>query len=121
MKTLDAAALQTGIDKIRDYLITQKEQMKKVENDVIAIVSLDDTLKGNGGQSIRSYYRECHEPFLLFFETFIGDYENALNKMKNALQALESSPNGFIRQSFLQNELENGLQQRSLEVCHLAM
>ncbi|MGG0853529.1 T7SS effector LXG polymorphic toxin, partial [Bacillus paralicheniformis] len=40
---------------------------------------------------------------------FIEEYSSTLKKMKSALNSLEPNHNGFISQSFLEHELENGL------------
>ncbi|MGA3855013.1 T7SS effector LXG polymorphic toxin, partial [Bacillus pumilus] len=54
-------------------------------------------------------YLECHIPFLQFFQIIIEEYSDALKKTTQALHAFESNPNGFISQSFIEHELEQGL------------
>lgn len=66
MKVLDVDALHKGIDATIEKLLSLQDQMKQVENDVNGLVALDDSLKGEGGQAIRTYYQESHEPFLAF-------------------------------------------------------
>ncbi|MCZ0073436.1 T7SS effector LXG polymorphic toxin [Bacillus sonorensis] len=34
-----------------------------MKESVDALTSLDDALKGKGGEAIRSFYEECHTPF----------------------------------------------------------
>lgn len=110
MKVLDVEALHKGIDATIEKLISLQDQMKQVENDVKGLVALDDSFKGEGGQAIRSYYQESHEPFLAFSQEFFTHYQNTLKTMKSNLYSLEPASNGLIRQSFLENELEQGLQ-----------
>ena len=82
MKTLDVQALHKAIDHTLEQLKKQSDEMAKVKKSVKAITSLDDALKGKGGDAIRAFYEECHTPFLQFYETFIDEYESALKKLK---------------------------------------
>ncbi|MCY8565308.1 T7SS effector LXG polymorphic toxin [Bacillus sonorensis] len=109
MKTLDVQALHDAIDHTLKQLKKQSDEMAKVKKSVEDITSLDDALKGKGGDAIRAFYEECHTPFLKFYETFIDEYESALKKIKNALNSLEPNHHGYISQAFLDHDLENGL------------
>ncbi|MEH6974265.1 ribonuclease YeeF family protein, partial [Bacillus sp. JJ675] len=119
MKTLDVQALHKAIDHTLEQLKKQSDEMAKVKKSVEAITSLDDALKGKGGDAIRAFYEECHTPFLQFYETFIDEYESALKKIKNALNSLEPNHNGYISQSFLDHELEQGLNAADRTTKHL--
>lgn len=66
MKTLDVQTFQNGFDKTLSELKNQKDDISKVKQSVKGITSLDDALKGSGGEAIRSFYEECHTTFLLF-------------------------------------------------------
>ncbi|ATI77044.1 MULTISPECIES: T7SS effector LXG polymorphic toxin [Bacillus] len=109
MKTLDVQALHNAIDQTLEQLKQQSDEFAKVKKAVEGITSLDDALKGKGGDAIRAFYEECHTPFLQFYDAFIEEYSSTLKKMKSALNSLEPNHNGFISQSFLEHELENGL------------
>ncbi len=63
MKTLDVQALHNAIDQTLEQLKKQAEEIEKVKESVDALTSLDDALKGKGGEAIRSFYEECHTPF----------------------------------------------------------
>ncbi|QHZ47013.1 T7SS effector LXG polymorphic toxin [Bacillus sp. NSP9.1] len=119
MKTLDVQALHNAIDQTLEQLKQQSDEFAKVKKAVDGITSLDDALKGKGGDAIRAFYEECHTPFLQFYDTFIEEYSSALKKMKNALNSLEPNHNGFISQSFLEHELENGLNAADRTTKHL--
>ncbi|KJH58256.1 T7SS effector LXG polymorphic toxin [Bacillus licheniformis] len=119
MKTLDVQALHNAIDQTLEQLKHQSDEFAKVKKAVEGITSLDDALKGKGGDAIRAFYEECHTPFLQFYDTFIEEYSSALKKMKSALNSLEPNQNGFISQSFLEHQLENGLNAADRTTKHL--
>ncbi|WHX87649.1 T7SS effector LXG polymorphic toxin [Bacillus paralicheniformis] len=119
MKTLDVQALHHAIDQTLEQLKQQSDEFAKVKKAVDGITSLDDALKGKGGDAIRAFYEECHTPFLRFYDTFIEEYSSTLKKMKSALNSLEPNHNGFISQPFLEHELENGLNAADRTTKHL--
>ncbi|WP_440097222.1 T7SS effector LXG polymorphic toxin [Bacillus paralicheniformis] len=119
MKTLDVQALHKAIDQTLEQLKHQSEEFAKVKKAVDGITSLDDALKGKGGDAIRAFYEECHTPFLQFYDTFIEEYSSTLKKMKSALNSLEPNHNGFISQNFLEHELEQGLNAADRTTKHL--
>lgn len=109
MKTLDVIELKDGIDQTLNKLKQQSHNVKSLEKQINQIISLDGALKGEAGQAIKDFYTECHIPFLQFFQIVIEEYSGALKKTKQALHAFESNPNGFISQSFIEHELDQGL------------
>ncbi|MEC1260962.1 T7SS effector LXG polymorphic toxin [Bacillus swezeyi] len=119
MKTLDVQALRDGIDDTLEQLKKQSDEIAKVKKSVDGITSLDDALKGKGGDAIRAFYEECHTPFLRFYESFIEEYQSVLKKMKNALNSLEPNHNGYISQAFLEHDLEQGLNAADRITKHL--
>jgi len=119
MKTLDVQALHKAIDQTLEQLKQQSDEFSKVKKTVEGITSLDDALKGKGGDAIRAFYEECHTPFLQFYDSFIEEYSSTLKKMKSALNSLEPNHNGFISQPFLEHELENGLNAADRTTKHL--
>ncbi|WP_404448231.1 LXG domain-containing protein [Sutcliffiella horikoshii] len=109
MKILEVNSLQTELQSMLEKLELQKEAMEKVHNDVMGIVGLEDALKGQGGQAIRSFYQDCHIPFLTYYQSMLDEFKNTLNGMKSALQSVEPSSSGYINESFLQNDLPRAL------------
>ncbi|MDH8709281.1 putative ribonuclease toxin of YeeF-YezG toxin-antitoxin module [Micromonospora sp. 1209] len=109
MKTLDAFALINGIDQTLNTLKQQSQEISSIEKQIQQIISLDGALKGEAGQAIRSFYTECHIPFLQFFQVVIEEYSSALKQTKQALHTLESNQHGFISQAFIEHELDSGL------------
>ncbi|WP_082919418.1 T7SS effector LXG polymorphic toxin [Cytobacillus oceanisediminis] len=86
-----------------------KDQVSQVQVSIQELVSLEDAFKGQGGQAIRAFYQECHQPFLQFLESWIDEYRSYLKSFIGSLGNLEPSPSGFIRQEFLEHELQQGL------------
>ncbi|MBS2970764.1 LXG domain-containing protein [Metabacillus sp. KIGAM252] len=109
MKTLDVESLSQGIKTALAEIKSQKEQLKKVEADVKSIENLHTALTGKGGQAIRSFYGETHKPLLAYYDFLFENYERVLKKMKKDLSELEPEKNGVIKQSFLESELTQGL------------
>ncbi|MCC5803743.1 T7SS effector LXG polymorphic toxin [Rossellomorea vietnamensis] len=109
MKILDVDGFQHGIKEIEETLSSQKDQVEQIERAVQDVVNLDDAFKGEGGNAIRDFYRSQHLPMLEQYQLFLSDYQSVIRQMKEALDHVEPSPDGFMRQSFLDNEVEEGL------------
>ncbi|PRR90353.1 MULTISPECIES: T7SS effector LXG polymorphic toxin [unclassified Bacillus (in: firmicutes)] len=119
MKTLDAFALINGIDQTLNTLKQQSQQISSIEKQIDQIISLDGALKGEAGQAIRSFYTECHIPFLQFFQVIIEEYSATLKNTKQALHALESNQHGFISQSFIEHDLDQGLKKAERTISEI--
>ncbi|WP_426579128.1 T7SS effector LXG polymorphic toxin [Bacillus altitudinis] len=119
MKTLDAFAIINGIDQTLNTLKQQSQQISSIEKQIQQIISLDGALKGEAGQAIRSFYTECHIPFLQFFQVVIEEYSSALKQTKQALHALESNQHGFISQAFIEHELDSGLKKAERAISEI--
>lgn len=109
LKVLDARELHGGLKELHSSLHSLEEQIRNIARDVEGITSLEDSFRGEGAAAIQAFFRECHSPFLLFFEGFLTDYQNTLKRIACSLQMLEPASNGFIRQSFLDGEAAQGL------------
>ncbi|MCY7538348.1 T7SS effector LXG polymorphic toxin [Bacillus pumilus] len=119
MKTLDAFALINGMDQTLNTLKQQSQQISSIEKQIHQIISLDGALKGEAGQAIRSFYTECHIPFLQFFQVVIEEYSTALKSTKQALHALEPNQHGLISQSFIEHELDQGLKKAERTISEI--
>ncbi|MFK4007660.1 T7SS effector LXG polymorphic toxin [Bacillus safensis] len=119
MKTLDAFALINGIDQTLNALKQQSQQISSIEKQINHIISLDGALKGEAGQAIRAFYTECHIPFLQFFQVVIEEYSAALKNTKQALHALESNEHGFISQTFIEDDLDQGLKKAERTISEI--
>lgn len=100
MKVLEVQSLISGIDQTLNCLNNQENKMQEIESAIKSIVFLEQSLKGYGGQSIRSFYQEQHLSFIAFYQQTIDSYKESLKTLKNELLTLESNQNGFIHESF---------------------
>ncbi|WP_162785152.1 T7SS effector LXG polymorphic toxin [Bacillus sp. P14.5] len=119
MKILDVEDFHSGLREIEATLSSQKDQVDQIEKAVTDVVNLDDSLKGEGGDAIRDFYRGNHLPMLEKYQLFLSDYQSVLRQMKEALYSLEPSPAGFIRQSFLESDVEQGVHRASQSTIDL--
>ncbi|GGJ94746.1 hypothetical protein GCM10007063_16600 [Lentibacillus kapialis] len=101
--------LHNDIDQTTSDLTRLKEQIKKIQTKLNGFVAMDDAFKGKAATSIRAFYQESHMPFLAFMEGFITDFQDALAKIKHSLASLEPDEQGYIRESFLQEDVKQGL------------
>ncbi|WMW43442.1 T7SS effector LXG polymorphic toxin [Bacillus subtilis] len=109
MKTLDVHALHEGIQHTIEKLDKQKQQLEKLEKSVEHLAGMKDALKGKGGDAIRTFYEECHKPFLLFFGMFIGEYKKVLKQTQHAISSVESDSHGMIAEAFLSHDARHGV------------
>ncbi|PSA97934.1 T7SS effector LXG polymorphic toxin [Bacillus halotolerans] len=109
MKTLDVHALHEGIQDTIEKLEKQKQQLEKLEKSVEHMAGMKDALKGKGGDAIRTFYEECHKPFLLFFGMFIDEYKKVLKQTQHAIASVESDSHGMIAEAFLSHDARHGV------------
>lgn len=109
MKVLDVHGFQAGLEEIQQNLRTLNEQVLELEQAVQRIIGLEEALKGNGGDSIRQYYQQIHQTFLIFFQSFIANYDKIIEKIGYTLHTLEPAENGWIHESFVDENVQFGL------------
>ena len=109
MKILDVQPFHDGLQRNINMLNRLEGEISAIRTAVEGLVAMEETLKGAGGQAIRSFYNDAHLPFLHFFLTFEATFNTILSTMDSALNALEPTTNGYIRQAYLEGEVEQGL------------
>ncbi|WP_144510127.1 T7SS effector LXG polymorphic toxin [Bacillus sp. FJAT-22090] len=109
MKVLDVDLFQDGIQRNIALLGRIRSEIDTIYQTVLGLVDMEDQLKGAGGNAIRSFYRECHVPFLQFFLLFSENFQQVLQQMEAALHSFEPDLAGHILEQFLEGELEQGL------------
>lgn len=109
MKILDIDLFQDGLQRNIAMLDRLSSEIEAIHRAVDGLVQMEDQLKGVGGNAIRSFYEECHIPFLHFFQLFSEHFKQVLHQMETALHSLEPDSSGYILEQFLEGELEQGL------------
>ena len=109
MKVLDVDLLQDGLQRNITMLERLNTEITTIQRGVDGLVQMEEQLKGEGGGGIRSFYEECHLPFLQFFQLFSYDAQQVLYQIGKALHSLEPDLSGYILEEFLEGELEQGL------------
>lgn len=121
MKTLDVSVLQSSIIEISKSLDLQNSELEQLNTAITDFLSMKDSFEGKGGDAIRSFFEECHIPFITYYRNALQDYKEQLLKSKSALQAMEPSSSGYISENFLQNELEDGIRKAKEVTVDLTM
>src|SRR5690625_2722822 len=93
LKVLDVKSLHMGIDHTVKDIDTFQEQIGAIQRAVRDFSALDEALKGAGGEALRAFYEECHQPFLIFLQQSLIDYSNTLVEIKEAVETFEPNPN----------------------------
>ncbi|MGM0807411.1 MAG: T7SS effector LXG polymorphic toxin [Bacillota bacterium] len=119
MKVLDSHTLYSGIGELQKNISKQLEKIKQLEELISSFAENKDILDGKGGEAIRSFFKEVHLPFLLFQYNALQNFNQTLSNLKIATESLEPEVKGFIRQSFLEQELKNGVNRIKLTTTDL--
>lgn len=85
MKVLEVSTLHAGINQVLSNLWKQREQLKQIEGSIQAIVDLQDSFKGEGGQAIRGFFQSYHLSFLQDLFSFYNRYIETLEQIQNNL------------------------------------
>lgn len=109
MKVIDVSAFHEGIDRNRSMLQRLEGEIRQIAVSIEGLVSMQESLKGEGGAAIRSFYEECHLPLLTFFQAVKGKYDQLLQQIDHTLIGLEPVKSGYIHQGYLEGEIESGL------------
>ena len=111
MKVLDVDVLQSGIDDTITDIDNLQDRISAVQRAVRDFAGLDDALSGKGGEAIRAFYNDCHQPFLVFLHQSLTDYQHTLTEIKEAVDSFEPNANGYVSQEYLENDVKNGLEE----------
>ncbi len=108
LKVLEVSSLEAGIDNAVQDIDTFYDQISGMQRGVRDFYGLEEALKGKGGEAIRSYFNEVHQPFLIFLYQSMVDFQNTLTEMKDSVKTFESNEDGFVKQQFLEQDVEDG-------------
>src|SRR5699024_10072218 len=108
LKVLDVSHVNSGIGDAIVDIDSFHEQISAIQRAVRDFHALDDALKGKGGEAIRTFFNEVHQPFLTYLYPSMVDYKNTLTEMKDATESFESHPSGSVSQESLEQDVTAG-------------
>jgi len=120
MKVLDVEPLVSGMEATVKGIDDQQEKITQLSKDVNDVISLGEAFEGKGAEAIKSFYQDCHVPFLLYYSEFLKKYRRVLKEADNAYPTVEPNKKGFVRESFLDGELKQGLRKVKNMTIYLA-
>src|SRR5699024_10600524 len=106
-------------DEIVKDIESKIDQIQTIQRAVNHFHSLEDSLKGQGGEAIRAFYEDTHEPFLVFLHQSLIDYENLLSNMLETVETFESSGSGHINLEFLKSDVLDGFDKVKMQTTEL--
>src|SRR5699024_2258061 len=109
MKTLEVSSLNEGVDSTLQEIDHIQSKITEMQKGVRGIIELEYYLKGKTGEAIRSFYETVHEPFLIFLYESLINYAKVLKALKNDVHSYEADENGLVRQDFMENDVQRGL------------
>ncbi|WP_200416166.1 T7SS effector LXG polymorphic toxin [Virgibacillus salexigens] len=109
IKAIYAKDIHSYIDDTKVHLAALHKQVQTIQQRIEAVLSLENSFTGRTAASIRSFYQECHVPLLVFLEGFLTTYLDTLDGMKRMLRTLEPDENGVIREDFIDQDIQRGL------------
>ncbi|EQB38511.1 MULTISPECIES: T7SS effector LXG polymorphic toxin [Virgibacillus] len=109
IKAIYAKDIHSYIDDTKVHLAALHKQVQTIQQRIEAVLSLENSFTGRTAASIRSFYQECHVPLLVFLEGFLTTYSDTLDGMKRMLRTLEPDENGVIREDFIDQDIQRGL------------
>jgi len=117
VKLFNASNLDSGIKQVKQSIDTLENQLQDLRKQIDYFTGLDDNFTGKSGKSIRMFYQEVHIPFILLFEQTIRQYKAAINVAEKLFFLFEPADDGYIEESFLETEIEQGLK-KAAEMTH---
>ncbi|WP_152655082.1 LXG domain-containing protein [Oceanobacillus sp. CFH 90083] len=109
MKVLETDSFMEGLEEGKEGIDTLIENMSTLQEAINRFYDAKDVLSGEAGDSIRTYFKEVHGPFLISLHQWLENYQEAMTAMQEDIQDFESSPNGIIYEQFLEEDVIDGL------------
>ncbi|MED4936140.1 LXG domain-containing protein [Heyndrickxia coagulans] len=119
MKTLDVQGFEQAATDTQRALKEKAEQITGLQQAIDSFVNMEDAFKGKAGNAIRGYFRDFHQPFLIYLQSFLSGYNGQLNEILKDLSALEPDPNGYIQEAFIQDSVIPALKKLENTIGHL--
>ncbi|MEC2074307.1 LXG domain-containing protein [Alkalihalophilus marmarensis] len=111
MKLLVVEDLLRGIEEVQQQVRKQQEQLNQVEVSITSFLQTKHLFTGAAASAIRSFYEQCHLPFLQFLHLSFLQYDSTLDQIKQSISQYEPSTSGVVREQFIEIDVQNGLAQ----------
>ncbi|WP_017551812.1 LXG domain-containing protein [Heyndrickxia coagulans] len=119
MKTLDVEAFEQVAPDTQRALKEKSDQISDLQQAIDSFVNMEDAFKGKAGNAIRGYFRDFHQPFLLYLQSFLADYNEQLNQILKDLSYFEPDLKGYIEEAFIQNSVIPALKKLESAIGYL--
>ncbi|TCP31199.1 WXG superfamily protein probably secreted by type VII secretion system [Scopulibacillus darangshiensis] len=116
MKVLKVSEITEGIDHSIKKKENEKDQILAIRDAMNQVTDLGDSLKGEGGNAIKEYFKVLHIPVILLLNQFLDRYINGLKDIKNSVKEFEDH-NGLVREEFIIEDVKKSLD-RIEELTH---
>lgn len=103
-------AFMEGLEEGKNDIDTVVEDVSTLQTSITNFYNSKDVLSGEAGDAIRTYFKEVHGPFLSFLQQWLENYKETITTMQESVQEFESSPDGFIREEFLEEKVIAGFE-----------
>lgn len=119
LKVLEVEGLQKEIQDMLGDMEEKQREIEAIQRAVRRFYSLDDGFKGKAGKAIRHFYKDMHEPFLIFLHQSFTDLSFALQDVSKRITSFEPAPGGYVSQRFLEREVTEGFERVGREAVNL--
>ncbi|MDV2883748.1 LXG domain-containing protein [Alkalihalophilus pseudofirmus] len=113
MKILDAASMIENVESLLQEVKRQQDQLSPVESwlhNEAALLGVESRFNGRTAIRIINYFTYCHGPFVKLLRTIMSEFEASLKDTLNQLNTYFNQ-NEFIREDFLQNEVNGKIEE----------
>jgi len=105
LKVLDASPLKEGIQTTISAIETTHSDISSAQRAVRGLTSLEESLKGEMGSSVRAFYENCHQPFLIYMHQVLTDYKQTLQNVREAVHSFDPVDTAYVKEEFLSNDV----------------
>ncbi|MBM7703282.1 LXG domain-containing protein [Metabacillus iocasae] len=109
MKVLKVRELTTNLNDSMKAIHSYQTQLDNVITNVNEFLSLEDAFQGKGADALKSFFQECHVPFLTYYNEFLITFYQTLKSIEEAYPAVEPENDGVIHTHYLETELQQDL------------
>ncbi|MBM7543014.1 LXG domain-containing protein [Amphibacillus cookii] len=111
MKVIEVKTLTAKLNMTNKSCQTCSEQLDAVKSALTNFLSLEDALKGQTGEAIRTYFNDFQFPLLKYLQNLLEDYRGVIDQIEQAISAYEPQDDGYLKEGYITQNLNNDLSQ----------